>query len=117
MRATLVFVPPGGGEADYQLDFDVPGVPQPGDYITIRRKGEGVATTEDFIVRRSWWHLATPETRPAILDGFAKAGSMTGAVVECEFALGPNSSEDHKRSCKIYEARGKGIKEFDATAS
>ena len=38
MKARLMFVPPGGGEIDYALDFDLPAVPQPGDYITVTRE-------------------------------------------------------------------------------
>jgi hypothetical protein len=37
LKATLAFVPPGGGEADYHLEFKLPGVTQPGDYISIAR--------------------------------------------------------------------------------
>ena len=55
MKATLAFVPPGGGEADYYLEFELPGVPQLGDYISIARSGQ--QGTEDFIVRRTWWYL------------------------------------------------------------
>jgi hypothetical protein len=60
MKATLVFVPPGGGEADYSLQFDLPAVPQPGDYISVTRPGqEGY---EDFIVRRARWVLSYPSS-------------------------------------------------------
>jgi hypothetical protein len=34
MKVRPVFVPPGGGEADYMLDLELPGVPQPGDYVS-----------------------------------------------------------------------------------
>ncbi len=51
MKMSLAFVPPGGGEADYGLDFDLPGIPQPGDYISITREGEEGTGTEDFLER------------------------------------------------------------------
>jgi hypothetical protein len=61
MKMTLVFVPAGGGEADYQLDFDLPSVPQPGDYVSIRRPD--AQGTVDFIVRRTWWASGLSEQR------------------------------------------------------
>jgi hypothetical protein len=50
MEATLVFVPPGGGDAEYSLQFELPSVPQPESYISITRPDQ--LGTEDFIVRR-----------------------------------------------------------------
>jgi hypothetical protein len=58
VKVRLVFVPPGGGEADYSLDFELPGIPQKGDYVSIKRPGQ--QGTIDFIARRSWWHLDYP---------------------------------------------------------
>jgi len=52
LKATLAFVPPGGGEADYHLEFELPSVPPPGDYISIVRSAQ--RGTEDFVVRRTW---------------------------------------------------------------
>ena len=49
MNVTLTFVPPGGGESDYSLNFDLPGIPRPGDYIRVRRPKQ--TGSEDFIVR------------------------------------------------------------------
>ncbi len=97
MKARLVFVPPGGGEADYSLLFDLPGVPQAGDYISIQRGEE--PGTEDFIVRRTWWHLNTPETRAAVAAEDERMGEIADLVVECEFAVGHYSHDDHKAAC------------------
>lgn len=115
MQATLVFVPPGGGEVDYSLDFELPSVPQLGAYISIRRSDE--RTTEDFIVRRTWWHLGYPDT------GFARPseappvyGSVRDITVECEFAVGPYSKENHRRACDRYEILTGERREFDTTA-
>lgn len=52
IKARLIFVPPGGGESDYGLHFELPEIPRPGDYITITR-GSSSPETEDFIVRRT----------------------------------------------------------------
>ena len=97
MKARLVFVPPGGGEADYSLLFDLPGVPQAGDYISIQRGEE--TGTEDFIVRRTWWHLNTPEIRATVIGDDERMGEVAVLVVECEFAVGHNSHADHKAAC------------------
>ena len=111
-----MFVPPGGGEADYGLSFEMPAVPNPGDYISINRKGEEAAGHEDFIVRRTWWTLTTPEARTHHYDADDRIGIVDGIMCECEFALGSWSSEQHKKNVAMYESRGKGVREFEASA-
>jgi hypothetical protein len=103
MKARFCFVPPGGGETDYTLDFEIAAVPQPGDYISVRRLAESGRC--DFIVRRPWWNL--------FYDNLGTTGWSEGLAVECEFALSPYSSDGHKRSCEMYRQRGKVPKEFD----
>lgn len=117
-KMTLVFVPPGGGETDYQLEFDLPVPPRPGDYITIRQRKDETEHpgTSDFIVRRTWWHL---DRAPARFE--KQGGTVNGIVVECEFARGPNSSQSHRDSCEMYDERGKRhgkhppVKDFEAS--
>lgn len=41
MKIYLTFVPPGGGESDYEIEFGMPAVPQPGDYVNIHRPTNG----------------------------------------------------------------------------
>lgn len=113
MKATLVFVPPGGGEADYSLDFELPGAPQPGDYISIKRPEQD--GTADFIVRRSWWHLSYPNNELYRPEGDKTTGSLTQLVVECEYSIGPYASTEHKRSAEPYESKG-GLKRFEDSA-
>lgn len=118
MIVGLVFVPPGGGETDYSLQFKMPGVPQVGDYVSVRREGQDPNDgpgTIDFIVRRTWWHLNYPNMdlygrQPAV------HGSTADVIVECEFAVGHTSSNAHKRACKMYADRGMPLKSFEATA-
>ena len=116
MIAKFVFVPPDGGEADFSLDFQIDTPPQPGDYITIRRPDEH--GTSDFVVRRCWWQLKHPisamtgQVDAATPDQY---GEVTGLVIECEFAVGPFSSETHKRSCDSYKAKKGKLIEFDDT--
>jgi hypothetical protein len=114
VKATLALVPPGGGEADYWLEFELPGVPQPGDYISITRPGQ--QGTEDFIVRRSWWYLEHPEPEQVVATARARIGKTQRLTVECEFARSPYSSENHRRKCDDYSSRGVEVKSFDETA-
>lgn len=114
IKASFVFVPPGGGEADYHLDFEVPAIPQSGDYISITRPGE--QGSEDFIVRRSWWNLKYPDSNLYKNSADATHGHLTDVVFECEFAKGPYSSESHKKEVAAYQARHGNVKTFDNTA-
>lgn len=108
MKVRLMFVPTGGGEIDYSLDFELPAIPQPGDYITVQRDGE--SGTEDFIVRRTWWYLKYPHGAVVGRAQGDEKGSVREIGVECEFATGPYSSESHKRGA------GKSAKAFEDTA-
>ncbi len=110
MKARLVFVPPGGGEIDYSLDFDLPGVPQPGDYISIGRK-DNPGGTEDFIFRRTWWHLSYPDSKTHHDSDNSPLGNTIHIGIECEFARGPFSTDEHKRACDGYKAE-----DFEETA-
>jgi len=104
VKVFLSFVPPGGGEVDYEAEFELPGVPQQGDYISIvEPEGPG---TRDFIVRRTWWGLK-------FADRGEQPGTLRKLVAECEFALSGGASESHKRACEGYKRGGRPIKEFD----
>lgn len=109
MKVRLIFVPPGGGEADYSLDFDLPSLPQPGDYISVKRPD--VLGTEDFIVRRTWWNLEFPDSKLERSASDQTYGGVKTIAIECEFAKGHNSSEEHQRASEGY-----GAKEFDDSA-
>ncbi len=121
MLAHFVFVPPGGGEADYSLYFEIPGVPQPGDYIQIVVDGE--TGTSDFIVRRTWWTLKHPNVDWPTFTDITKGdvppayvGLTHRVTVECEFAKGPFPTEDHKKSCEMYAHRKGAVPEFEESA-
>jgi hypothetical protein len=109
MKIRLSFVPPGGGKPDYSLHFDLPAIPQPGDYISIRRpitSASELPGTYDFIVKRTRWWLSYPDN-----DLYKEAdddthGAVTEIVVDCEFALGYWSCEEHKRGVAGYSSRG-----------
>jgi len=103
MKVTLSFVPPGGGETDYEVECEVPFLPREGDYLTLRSSSD--AMTSDFIVRRIRWHIRASEDD--------ETASVETIVVEAEFALGPLSSDNHKASCSMYEGRGKPPNHFE----
>jgi hypothetical protein len=115
-QVTLVIVPPGGGEAEYSLQMEVPALPREGDYVTVMRKREGPVTggdigTEDFIVRRVWWAFDYPDDGRLYEDADDRTvGSLDGIGVECEMAKGHYSSEAHRRRC------GLGARTFEASA-
>lgn len=115
MLATFVFVPPGGGEADYALEFEIPFVPNPGDYIQIKMgEDEGLC---DFIVRRSWWHLHHPAIDKTIVNsGKEVKGTTRGLMIECEYSKSPNSSASHIRAISASQNPGHPLKEFESTA-
>jgi hypothetical protein len=113
MIVKLIFVPPGGGEADFAMNFELSAVPQPGDYISIRRGDE--SKTEDFIVRRTWWTLEFPATGDDTIERPDAVGGLVEAAVECEFAVAESSTEAHKISCKHYETKTGRLNKFDAS--
>jgi hypothetical protein len=121
MKATLVFVPVGGGEQDYSLDFELPSVPQKGDYISVfRPKFEipsypGEQERADFIVRRTWWYLDFPtKAGEATLSDERSIGTVSKLYVECEYALGEYSNERHKSIALSAKNQRNGlVKKFE----
>lgn len=95
MKVNFAFVQPGGGETDYGLSFDMDELPRPGDYISISRDDSG--RMEDFVVRRVHWGLKTDQENTF--------GKVDVVCIECEFAEGPFSSDDHKRTVDSYERK------------
>ncbi|MDB5344245.1 MAG: hypothetical protein JWP89_2622 [Schlesneria sp.] len=116
MIATFVFVPPGGGEADYSLDFEVPGVPQRGDYVQVWIDGQD--GTRDFIVRRTWWQLGHPDVGPYVSSGNGPQvhGRTKGLMIECEYSEGPYSNDGHKRAITANQNPEQELTKFEATA-
>jgi hypothetical protein len=112
MKVNLAFVPPEGGDVEYSLQFELPSVPQPGNYISITRPDQQVGT-EDFIVRRSLWHLEHPTTGAY---GKGETGAMRELYVQCEFARGPYSSDEHRRMCDDFERGGREVQSFETSA-
>ena len=125
MKVTLIVVPPGGGEADYNLEFNLTAVPREGEYVTVARDDAladpkpdphdgGIGIYECFFVRRVWWDLRYPSSAP-----FGRTGDIGSAhmiAVEAETARGPHMTSSHRRSCEAYEARGLPVRTFDNSA-
>lgn len=104
-HATLVVVPPGGGEAEYSLLVEVPALPREGDYVTVMRRREGPVArrdigTEDFIVRRVRWAFDYADDGRLYEEADDRiVGTVNGIGIECERARGPYSSDAHLRAC------------------
>jgi hypothetical protein len=115
MKVSLIFVPPGGGEADYQLEFELPGIPQKGDYIAIQRDPANDPGFETFIVRRTIWQLKYPPSE-AVTAAPGEHGKVGTIWVECEFARSPLMTKAHAQTCEMYQARGKNVPDQEDTA-
>ncbi len=95
MRVELVHIPIEDEEPHHKLVFEMPGVPQTGDCVTISRPGQAGYT--EFVVTRACWTLDYPEMGSIHHAGEYVVGTMNSVTVECEFVAGPYSSEEHKR--------------------
>jgi hypothetical protein len=119
IRVRLTFVPPGGGEVDYGLTMDLPALPREGDYISVVRDNMGAKDSdyrgsEDFVVRRVWWHCSFPDDGKLSHEAGKEPVGKAEVGIECEFAVGPFSSAAHKRAAATPKARA-GLKEFENT--
>ncbi|MBC8339893.1 MAG: hypothetical protein ISR51_02115 [Rhodospirillales bacterium] len=94
MKIQFLLFPDDGDEPDHNLMFDLPGVPQAGDRVTISHPGQEGCT--DFIVRRACWDLDHPDPGPHHRAGEVIVGTTNSVTVECIFAVGQYSSEEHK---------------------
>ncbi len=83
-------------EPNHSLSFDLPSIPQTGDLVTISRPGQEGCT--NFVVRRTQWDLDFPDDQTTHRAGENVVGTTTAVTVECTYAVGPFSSEEHKRS-------------------
>ncbi len=103
MLMYLSFVPPGSGEAEYTIPFDLPYVPRPGDSIAVDRDAAGIGY-ETFVVRSASWLLLTPNDRRIAKGEVGKAWKL---FVECEFVRSPGMNSDaHATMCDQLETRG-----------
>jgi len=89
MRVELVRVPTETEEPHHKLVFEMPGVPQTGDCVTISRPHQSGNT--EFIVSRTYWTLGYPETGSGHRAGESVVGVTRSVTVECEFVAGPYS--------------------------
>lgn len=118
LKVHLSFVPPGGGESDYSLAMNMPALPRAGDYISVQRppfqgKEEHVGL-QDFIVRRVWWSCEYPDDGSGTHTAENQPVGSCEAWIECEFAIGPMSSEAHKRAAHTGKARSP-VQAFEAS--
>jgi hypothetical protein len=97
MRIIVIVREVGRLKPDYSLDFDVPAIPSPGDYLSIHRPDKPKPYGEDLIVRQVWWRLEHPETS-GFGSGEPKIGKVEEIYVECDPAVGPWSSDQWRDS-------------------
>ena len=95
MRIELVLAPTEDEEPHHRLAFEMPGVPQAGDCVTVSRPDQSGHT--EFVVSRTCWALDSGEAGSTQHAGESVVGTTTSVTVECEFVAGPFSSEEHKR--------------------
>ncbi len=111
VRVNLVIREVGRLKPDYSLDFELPEVPRPGDYISIHRPDKPKPYGEDVIVEKVWWQLEHPET-----SGFGstapKIGKLEEITVECKPAIGPYASDHWRDIHKAARERGE-VPEFE----
>ena len=106
MKVQFLLFPDEGDEPGHSLTFDLPGVPQAGDRVTITRPGQEGYT--NFIVRRTQWDLDFPDVVTSHRAGEIVVGTTSAVTVECAFAVGPYSSEEHKRTAPCAPTPGAG---------
>jgi len=95
MRVEFVLAPVEDEEPHHRLVFEMPGVPQTGDCVTISRPDQSGNT--EFVVSRICWTLDYRDTGSSHYVGETVVGTTSSVTVECEFVAGPFSSEEHKR--------------------
>lgn len=96
MKVQLKIIPDEPEELDHGLTFEMPAVPRVGDCLTISRPGQ--AGCSHFCVRGIRWMLdcAAEGTHHRVDE--TVVGTTGAVMVECEFEVGPYSSEEHKRA-------------------
>ncbi len=96
MKVQFLLFQNDGDDASHSLAFELPGIPQVGDLVTISRPDQEGCT--DFVVRRAQWDLNFPDDHVSHRAGEVVIGTTTAVTVECVFSVGPYSSEEHKRT-------------------
>lgn len=105
MKYVLTCVPPGGGEADYEVTIDnATSLPRVGEYVILRDKEEtGIRAFRVLFVTSNAVHQHEGQYQAEL------------PVVQAEFIRHPHQSEAHSRSIDMYEGRGKQIGEYPAS--
>ena len=99
MKVQLLIVTPdeNAGEKNvfgHGMEFEMPSVPGTNDLVTVLHPDqEGQAW---FVVRRIIWSLNHPGAVVPYRAEKHPVGAVAKAIVECEFAVGPYQSEEHK---------------------
>ena len=114
IKVVVVYREPGSSKLDYSLEFDLPGLPAVGDYISVQRADVDSPLGEDLIVRRLWWRLKHPS--PTTGGKLPTVGKMTELFVECDRATGPYSTKAWTDQAMRYrDVLGIEIAEMDVS--
>lgn len=102
MKYILTLVPPGGGEADYEVTIDnTEALPRVGEYVILNMKEErGIRAFRVLFVTSNAIHIQNGQYQ------------AEPSVVQAEFIRHPHQSDAHSRSIEMYEARGKRSGEY-----
>jgi hypothetical protein len=76
------------------MDFEMPSVPRAGDLVTVSHPDQEGQTW--FVVRRTIWSLDHPGAAGPYRADTHPTGAPGKVILECEFAVGPYQSEEHK---------------------
>jgi hypothetical protein len=96
----------GRTKPEYSLAFELPQIPNVGDYISIRRLDVREPLGEDLIVRHVWWRLHH-SGEPFSL------GAVTEIFVECDQAIGPYSTASWRATLETKKNAGANVEVFE----
>jgi hypothetical protein len=99
MKVAFSFVSAGDTESDYGMECELDVLPNPGDYISVRKPGERASC--DFIVKRAFWSFHKNDKQ--------EQAEPVDVLIVCEYVISPFSTESHKK------CSGSGAQEMDMT--
>lgn len=108
MIANIVGVPPGGGEAEIQIQVEIPTLPPEGTYLSVKELDS--SGTQDFICRRVRMVFGLNSTESTTVD------RCDEIVIEAEIALSPLSSSKHRDLCERLKRKECAIQTFEDSA-
>lgn len=106
MYATLVIVPPDGGEQDYVIEMEFEHAPVAGDYIQVYEQEEGIGVRA-FLVRSVHHHSK--------ITGQENVSSVFKIAIEVELVRYAFNSKYQKDQIEYFERKGHEVKDYPET--